>query len=199
MNIQEAVELYERTLHRGWWHRVATRLLGRSTQLLDLATVVAHDSVIARHYLGTQTVPVRQIRGSEGRRDTFDNAFHPLRPHTRGRWLNIAAAWLQGVALPPVELIRLGTTYFVRDGHHRISVVRAMGIKEIDAVVTAWEIAPVPSSAGMTLREAPKTPAAGGIARQGRTIWSTISWGATHTTSNSQITHLGKCPDGGPC
>lgn len=29
----------------------------------------------------------------------------------------------------------------VRDGHHRISVARTLGLAEIDAVVTAWELA----------------------------------------------------------
>jgi hypothetical protein len=137
----EAIELYERTLRRGWWHRAVARLLGRSTRLPDLAGALGQDQIAARHYLGAQPVPIAQIRGSEGRLDSFDDAFHPLRRHTRGRWLGIATAWLQGVALPPVDLIRLGDTYFVRDGHHRISVVRALGIKEIDALVTVWDIA----------------------------------------------------------
>jgi len=37
--------------------------------------------------------------------------------------------------LPPVELIRTGGIYFVRDGHHRISVARALGEAYIDAEV----------------------------------------------------------------
>jgi len=30
--------------------------------------------------------------------------------------------------------------YFVRDGHHRISVARALGQAYIDAEVTVWEV-----------------------------------------------------------
>jgi hypothetical protein len=37
--------------------------------------------------------------------------------------------------LPPVEVIRVGSDYFVRDGHHRISVAKAMHEQYIDAVV----------------------------------------------------------------
>jgi len=37
------------------------------------------------------------------------------------------------VELPPIDLIRVGDIYFVRDGHHRISVVRALGLQEIAA------------------------------------------------------------------
>jgi hypothetical protein len=49
------------------------------------------------------------------------------------------------VTLPAVDLIQIGDVYFVRDGHHRISVGRAMGQEIIDAEVTVWEVAgPLP-------------------------------------------------------
>jgi hypothetical protein len=38
-----------------------------------------------------------------------------------------------------VDLIKVGDVYAVRDGHHRISVARALGEAYIDARVTAWE------------------------------------------------------------
>jgi hypothetical protein len=38
--------------------------------------------------------------------------------------------------MPPVDLVRIGQIYFVRDGHHRISVARALGRTDIDAYVT---------------------------------------------------------------
>jgi hypothetical protein len=60
--------------------------------------------------------------------------------YDEARWVNIATAILQGEFLPPVDLIRVGETYFVRDGHHRISAARALGQKEIDAVVTTWNV-----------------------------------------------------------
>lgn len=36
--------------------------------------------------------------------------------------MTLAVARQQGVALPAVELIQVGDLYFVRDGHHRVSV-----------------------------------------------------------------------------
>jgi hypothetical protein len=39
-----------------------------------------------------------------------------------------------------VELIQVGECYFVRDGHHRISVARALGQHAIDVEVTVWEV-----------------------------------------------------------
>ena len=47
--------------------------------------------------------------------------------------------------LPPVALIQVGHLYFVRDGHHRISVARALGQETIDAEVTVWDVACPPA------------------------------------------------------
>jgi hypothetical protein len=37
--------------------------------------------------------------------------------------------------MPPISLFQIGEVYFVRDGHHRVSVARALGRTEIDAYV----------------------------------------------------------------
>ena len=47
---------------------------------------------------------------------------------------------LEGEYLPPVALIRSGDIYYVRDGHHRISVARAFGQMMVEAAVTVWKI-----------------------------------------------------------
>jgi hypothetical protein len=118
---------------------------GRSAgRLLHLGTVRASRPLRSSHYAGARAVPIRQIRGSEGRCDDFDAEFRPLNTHGRDRWLSVAMAWQKGVALPPVDLIQVGNLYFVRDGHHRISVARAWGAESIDAEVTVWELAGAP-------------------------------------------------------
>jgi hypothetical protein len=37
--------------------------------------------------------------------------------------------------MPPVDLLKVGEIYFVRDGHHRVSVASALGLGDIDAYV----------------------------------------------------------------
>jgi hypothetical protein len=37
-------------------------------------------------------------------------------------------------------LAQVGDIYFVKDGHHRISVARALGQKAIEARVVAWQV-----------------------------------------------------------
>src|SRR5262249_49583669 len=135
-----ASALYARSCHAGRVGRIWAKLRGQSRRLLDLNTVAAASAIGDRRAAGTQTVPIGQIRGSEGRCEDFDVAFHPLKAHTEDRWLSVAKANLRGRGLPPVELIQLGEVYFVRDGHHRISVAAALGQQEIDAVVTVWQV-----------------------------------------------------------
>jgi hypothetical protein len=53
----------------------------------------------------------------------------------RTRWERIAEARRRGEAMPPIDVYRLGELHFVVDGHHRVSVARAMGDTEIEAHV----------------------------------------------------------------
>ena len=42
-------------------------------------------------------------------------------------------------------LVKVGDKYFVLDGHHRISVAKALGQESIEAEVTVWDVAgPLP-------------------------------------------------------
>lgn len=90
------------------------------------------------HYAGLQEVPLEDIRGTEGRQNDFDDRFHPLTGQNRQRWESIARAYSAGINLLPIELIQVGNEYFVRDGHHRVSVARAMGETLIMATITVW-------------------------------------------------------------
>jgi hypothetical protein len=55
-------------------------------------------------------------------------------------WLSVAVARQRGKSLPPVKLIQVGDVYYVQDGHHRISVARALGQRDIEAEVTVWQV-----------------------------------------------------------
>jgi hypothetical protein len=147
---QQAVALYEAASRPGWLRRGWAALRRQPRRLLTLACIEAAASICGRHYLGLQVVPIARIRGTEGRGQDFDATFHPLRPHSRDRWMKIAAAQQAGATLPPIELIQVGDIYFVRDGHHRISVAAALGQTEIDAEVTVWQTRPACACAPAT-------------------------------------------------
>ncbi|MCP4538775.1 MAG: hypothetical protein GY832_16700 [Chloroflexi bacterium] len=139
-----AAQLYHTAHKWGRMRRVRSMLTGKSHRLFNLETIQTACNVRGRHYAGVRTVSIGQIRGSEGRSEDFDVNFSPLQTHTRNRWLRIAVARQAGEEMPPVKLIRIGDVYFVRDGHHRISVARALGQKEIEAEVMVWQIAGPP-------------------------------------------------------
>jgi hypothetical protein len=144
---QAMAELYATALGRGRRWRLWAWLRGRRTGLRDLGTMEAGGRVSSRHALGVQSVPLAAITGSEGRSADFDAAFYPRRAHTRARWQRVAAARAADLPLPAIVLIQIGDEYYVRDGHHRVSVARAFGAGSIDADVTRWELAPAAAPA----------------------------------------------------
>jgi len=87
-------------------------------------------------------IPIDRIVGSVGRYQDFDRAFLPAQEHIRDRWREVYRA-VQGEGLPPIEVYKVGDAYFVRDGHHRVSVLREMGAIDVEAYVTEFET-PVP-------------------------------------------------------
>jgi len=95
---------------------------------------------------GLREVPIDQIVGSVGRYRDFDRAFLPRQVQTRDRWESVDRAHLDGTELPAVDLYKIGDTYFVKDGNHRVSVARERGQVYIDAhVIEVTAPAPVHS------------------------------------------------------
>jgi hypothetical protein len=136
---QATDRLYARARDQGQRGLLLSALTRRSRHLLALEEMEAAHAARALQDAGIQVVPIRHIRGSESRSSDFDRDFNPLHDHNRRRWLNVAAARRRGKALPPVKLIQVGDVYFVRDGHHRISVARALGQRSIEARVLVVE------------------------------------------------------------
>ncbi len=71
-----------------------------------------------------------------GARREFDRKFRPTSNRVRQRWERLALAARRGEAMPPIDVYRIGDLYFVKDGHHRVSIAMATGQKTIDAYVT---------------------------------------------------------------
>jgi hypothetical protein len=118
--------------------RIGTRLgRGDVDVILPFDEVVAELGRVGERELGLQNVPLDTILGTVDRKGGgFDRQFRPTSSLVRGRWERIASAMRRGEPLPPVSLYRVGDVHFVRDGHHRVSVARALGRSDIDALVT---------------------------------------------------------------
>ncbi len=137
--LPEARQLFTRALMAGSLRRLTAAVTRQSRRLLVLAEEAA--PVGNRAHLGVRTVALDDIAGTLDKADAFDRQFHPRREDMLTRWAGVAGAVLRGETLPPVELILVGDTYYVVDGHHRISVARALGQAAIEAVVTEWKTA----------------------------------------------------------
>src|SRR2546423_4960221 len=86
--------------------------------------------------LGLHAIPLDSIVGTVDRRSGFDREFRPTTWRVRTRWERIAAAMRRGDPLPPISVYRIGEAHFVRDGHHPVSLARALGLPGLDAFLT---------------------------------------------------------------
>ncbi len=108
-------------------------------QSMSFDDVVAALGRRAENYLGTKVIPLDQIVGSVDKVKDFDRRFRPTSARSRQRWERLARASRTGEVIPPIDVYQVGDYYFVSDGHHRVSVARAMGVDLIEARVTAIE------------------------------------------------------------
>jgi dienelactone hydrolase len=121
-------------------------------ELLSFEEVRQKLNLCNARYLGLRDVPLDQIVGSVGRYQDFTRAFFPRRDDLQERWQRVDHLVTHGGGLPPVDLYKVGEAYFVRDGHHRVSVARAHEAPTIQAHVWEYETR-VPLEPDTTIEE----------------------------------------------
>ncbi|KGN42213.1 hypothetical protein [Knoellia aerolata] len=115
---------------------LARKVRGDQARVLSLDEVLKALGNRGEQSLGVQSIPVSQIVGSVDKVREFDPSFRPTSGRNRARWERLAEAVRRGEPIPPIDVYQVGDMYFVRDGHHRVSVVRALGDSLIEADVT---------------------------------------------------------------
>jgi hypothetical protein len=85
---------------------------------------------------GVVEISLEAIAGTTepNRAAQFDQHFRPT-ARTRCRWQRVFMAFYSGASLPPISVVQVGDRYAIRDGHHRVSVAKALGSLTISAVV----------------------------------------------------------------
>ena len=149
-----ALSQFKSALRKGKFARLKRKILQHPQRLYDLNDLKPHLSLRGSSYTGIQVVRIDAIMGSENRTADFDIDFYPVSEAGRERWINMAIVFLARLPLPPIQLIQVGGAYFVRDGHHRISVGRACGQVAMDAEVVTWKVAAPFPWQGNTMPEA---------------------------------------------
>ncbi|MBI9105345.1 MAG: transcriptional regulator [Spirochaetales bacterium] len=135
-NLQTSDNEFNSARIKALWDGVFSILNPEKKEMLSFHDIKSLIKPQAEFYKGIQTVPLDRIIGSEGRYNDFSRAFLPKKEHLRSRWRSINIAALEDVYLPPIKLFKIGETYFVRDGNHRVSVARLRGQIDIDAEIT---------------------------------------------------------------
>lgn len=146
--LHRAEALYRSIRFAGFISRLLSWLFHQPVQLKEASEIVPDMNTLP-HFSGLKPVSISRIIASETSFNDFDVAFNPLNDKNRTRWINLATAVLLGAESPPVDLLQVDNTYIVRDGHQRISVVRALGRESIIAYVTKL---PDPSRATLSNR-----------------------------------------------
>jgi hypothetical protein len=133
----EAERAFEQAARARWRALIAHRLLRRRANCARL--VVYDERTLLRRSAattGVREIPLDAVTATlePGRAREFDREFRPSK-RTRKRWLNVWIAEHTPAGLPPIDVVRIGDCYAIRDGHHRVSVARARGAITIDAIV----------------------------------------------------------------
>jgi hypothetical protein len=122
--------------------RAMSRIASRLRRESDLTVILPFEEVVralgrrGERSLGLQAIELDSIVGTVDRAREFDRRFRPTSGRVRPRWERINTAQRKGQPMPPIDVYRIGDMHFVKDGHHRVSVARALGYNDIDAYVT---------------------------------------------------------------
>lgn len=130
---------FTRAMYKAFKEELKGFLLRKSRRLLPFDQVKDKLEISFTRNLGVQEVSIDNIVGSEGRYRSFTRQFLPLQEDLRDRWKKVNQAQAFQKDLPPVELYKVCNAYFVKDGHHRVSVARTKGGRYIEARVYEYE------------------------------------------------------------
>jgi hypothetical protein len=131
---------FSRAYMRGFWRSIFSMISKTNNELLPFDEVMQYIPLRGKHYLGTKQIETSKIIGSVNRYQDFDRVFLPRQTNTRSRWESVNSAYFSDIILPPIEVYKVSDVYFVRDGHHRVSVARERGQAYMDAYVTEIDI-----------------------------------------------------------
>jgi hypothetical protein len=135
--IQSEFEFNQAT-KSGLWQKIRALFVGRSSGLRCFARVMRQMNPAQTVSLGLQEISLNSVTGSVDRTQDFSETFAPRQKGETGkeRWRQIYMLAVSGKGFPPISLYKIGNDYFVKDGHHRVSVARYLGWQTLQAHVT---------------------------------------------------------------
>lgn len=135
----EAARQWDIARRKAFWRKLSANIQGKAPDhILNLEDITRRLQLRTPRYVGTQSIPLEKIVGSVGRYNDFVHTFLPTTPEMQVRWQAVARAYLDPREIvPPIELYKVGSNYFVKDGNHRVSAAHQLKLPDIEARV--WE------------------------------------------------------------
>jgi uncharacterized ParB-like nuclease family protein len=133
-----AIQDFDAARARAFRRALRSILTGRSPRLQSFEPMLKAAGAEGRAFGGVQEIPLDKIVGSvapQAKAADFDPAFLPINRRMRERWTRIYLAMVEGDELPPIDVYRVDGSYYVIDGHHRVSVARNLHRDTINARV----------------------------------------------------------------
>jgi len=143
-----AIQDFDSARARAFWRSLRSILTGRVPRLRSVQPMLKAAGVEGRAAGGVREIPLDKIVGSvapDAKASDFDPGFLPINLRMRERWTRIYQAMVEGDELPPIDVYKVDDSYYVIDGHHRVSVARNLGRPTINArVINVRTRAPLP-------------------------------------------------------
>jgi len=114
--------------------------------LLEFDTIEKNLEHTHKQYKGVEAIPIDKIVGSLGRYNDFNTEFLPQGDRISAKYENVKEAMLAGKELPPIKVYQVFDSYFVIDGHHRVTVAK----KELNAAAVDAEVTEIHFDIGLS-------------------------------------------------
>ncbi len=141
---------YRKALAMGQKEARAHKAHGFSPYLPVLDEILAEEETCGEVDLGLVEIPLEMVVGTEfsGRSRSFSHSFKPLLAEDSefaSKWISLCQAHMNEGLSEPIRVHEYMHTFYVREGHKRVSVLRYFGADRFPAYVT--RIMPVRSEA----------------------------------------------------
>ncbi|MDJ0924970.1 MAG: hypothetical protein QNJ77_10445 [Acidimicrobiia bacterium] len=118
--------------------RLLDRIMGRAAGLASFDEAVGGTRLLPESSTQRRSIQIAEIVGSVGKSSLFTRSFLPKSNRLKRRWKRAFAVAHGLRGYQSIELYEVAGSFYVVDGHFRVSVARVLGFTTIQALVRRW-------------------------------------------------------------